>query len=206
MPHGTFLSLEGLDGTGKTTQCRLLAEWLRGRGLAVTTCTDPGGTALGAQLRDLLLHRAHELAPWAEACLFMASRAQLVAEVVRPALDAGHVVVSDRFLLSTVVYQGHAGGLDPEALWQAGRLACGGLEPRLTLVLDLAPEAASARRGRPADRIEARGPENAARVRAGFLAEARRRPEAIKVIDASGPTEAVQAAVRREVAAVLDRA
>src|SRR5262249_19770799 len=126
MPRGLFLSLDGLDGGGKSTQCRLLADWLRGRGHTVTTCVDPGGTAVGADLRQLVLPHRRELTPACEAFLFMASRAQLVAEVIRPALDAGHVVISDRFLLANVVYQGHAGGLDVEQLWQVGRLSTGG--------------------------------------------------------------------------------
>src|SRR5262249_28539762 len=139
MPRGAFLSLDGLDGTGKSTQCRLLAGWLRARGHAVTECIDPGGTAIGDVIRGLLLHHKASMSLACEALLFMASRAQLVAEVIRPALDAGRAVVCDRFLLANVVYQGHAGGLDVEQLWSVGRLATGGLEPDLTLVLDLLP-------------------------------------------------------------------
>src|SRR5215831_17025192 len=112
--RGFFLSLDGIDGTGKSTQCRLLADWLRGRGCDVVQCADPGGTAIGDALRDILLHHRGELAPACEAFLFMASRAQLVAEVIRPALDAGRVVVCDRFLLANVVYQGYGGGLEAE--------------------------------------------------------------------------------------------
>src|SRR3954452_18820318 len=141
-----FICLDGLDGTGKSTQCRLLAEWLRGRGWAVTECTDPGGTALGAQLRGLLLDYQGAMDLSCEALLFMASRAQLVAEVIRPALAAGHSVLSDRFLLANVVYQAHAGGLDPARLWEVGRFAAGGLEPDLTVVLDLPVEDSLARR------------------------------------------------------------
>src|SRR5437868_12980727 len=155
MARAPFVSLDGLDGSGKSTQCRLLAEWLRGRGLAVTECADPGGTAVGDQFRELLLHRREtQMSPACEALLFMASRAQLVAEVIRPALEAGRAVVCDRFLLANVVYQGHAGGLDVGLLWEAGRLSTGGLVPDLTLVLDLAPEKARARRRGPADRVE----------------------------------------------------
>jgi dTMP kinase len=204
--HGLFLSLDGIDGTGKSTQCRLLAEWLRGRGLPVVECADPGGTAIGAVIRDLLLDRRREMALACEALLFMASRAQLTAEVIRPALAAGSVVVSDRFLLANVVYQGHAGGLDPEQLWQVGRLSTGGLEPDLTLVLDLPLEVALARRRSRSgadDRMEGRQAEFHARVREGFLVEARRRPERIVVIDANLPVEAVQERIRQEVARVL---
>src|ERR1700726_2574713 len=113
-----FLSLDGLDGTGKSTQCRLLCDWLRQQGREVTACVDPGGTALGERLREILLHHRGTMEPAAEALMFMASRAQLVAEVIRPALAQGQIVVSDRYLLANVVYQGHAGGLDVDLLWQ----------------------------------------------------------------------------------------
>src|SRR5271154_6577087 len=112
-----FLSLDGLDGTGKSTQCRLLIEWLGGEGREVVSCIDPGGTALGQELRQILLSKRRPLARECEALLFMASRAELVAEVIRPALELGKIVVSDRFLLANVVYQGHAGGLDVDLLW-----------------------------------------------------------------------------------------
>jgi len=191
MTHGPFISLDGLDGTGKSTQCRLLADWLRERGFRVVVCADPGGTVIGDVLRDLLLHRRHEMALPCEAFLFMASRAQLTAEVIRPALDAGQAVVADRYLLANVVYQGHAGGLDPQKLWDIGRLATGGLEPDLALVLDLPLELAQSRRTGVPDRMESRADEFHARVREGFLAEARRRPERIQVVDANRPIQAV---------------
>lgn len=203
MTRGVFISLDGLDGCGKSTQCRLLADWLRRQGWAVTTCVDPGGTPLGQQLRRIVLEQRGSVAMAAEALVFMASRAQLVAEEILPALDDGHAVVSDRFLLANVVYQGHAGGLDTEQLWEVGKLSTGGLEPDLTLVLDLPPELAESRRDHPADRIESRGPEYHRRVREGFLTEARRRPERIKVIDAAAAPEAVQAVIQQEVARVL---
>jgi dTMP kinase len=205
MPRGLFLSLDGLDGGGKSTQCRLLADWLRGRGLTVTACVDPGGTAVGAELRQIALHHRRELAPACEAFLFMASRAQLVAEVIRPALDAGHVVISDRFLLANVVYQGYAGGLDVEQLWQVGRLSTGGLEPELTFVLDLPPEQARSRRDGPADRVESRPADYHARVRQGFRAEAQRRPDRIKLIDASQSVEKVHQIIRDAVLAWLEK-
>jgi dTMP kinase len=203
MTRGLFLTLDGLDGTGKSTQCRLLADWLRSQGQTVVTCADPGGTAVGDMLREVLLHRRQQMAPACEMFLFMASRAQLVAEVIRPALEAGQVVVCDRFLLANVVYQGYAGGLDPDEVWRVGRLSTGGLEPDLTLLLDLSPEQAKARRTGPTDRIEGRGPVYHARVRQGFLAEAERRPECIRVINADRPPLAVQESIRREVEPLL---
>lgn len=203
MLRSVFISLDGLDGTGKSTQCHLLAEWLRAGGHLVTTCIDPGGTPLGAQLRSLVLHHRPDIDRMCEALLFMASRAQLLAEVIRPALASGHIVVSDRYLLANVVYQGHAGGLDVERLWEVGRFAAGGLEPDLTIVLDLPLEEAAQRRGRPADRIESRDADYQARLRHGFLAEAQRRPESIRVVDAGPPAAVVQDAIRREVASIL---
>ena len=203
MSHPAFISLDGLDGTGKSTQCGLLADWLRTGGHAVTACIDPGGTPLGAQLRSLVLNYRSEIDRMGEALLFMASRAQLLAEVIRPALAAGHLVISDRFLLANIVYQGHAGGLDVERLWEVGRFAAGGLEPDLTIVLDLSPEQAARRRDRPADRIEGRDADYHARLRQGFLTEARLRPDRIRVVDASAPLGLVQEAIRREVSSFV---
>ena len=196
MPRGIFISLDGIDGTGKSTQCRLLAEALRGSGWIVTECTDPGGTEVGKLLRDVLLGHRHQLALPTEALLFMASRAQLVAEVIRPALEAGHAVVCDRFTLANVVYQGHAGGLDPQQLWDVGRLATGGLQPDLTIVLDLPVEAAMQRRARPADRFESRDADYQSRVRAGFRAEAQLHPDRIRVVDANPRVEIVHEHIR----------
>jgi dTMP kinase len=204
MSRPAFISLDGLDGVGKSTQCRLLADWLRAGGHAVRVCTDPGGTPLGEQLRSLVLHHRPEIDRMCEALLFMASRAQLLAEVIRPALASGEIVIADRFLLANVVYQGHAGGLDVERLWELGRFAAGGLEPDLTIVLDLPPEQAAQRRGRAADRIEGRASDYHVRLRQGFLAEAQRRPERIRIVDAAPPVEVVQDAIRREVSSILD--
>ncbi len=204
MTRGLFLSLDGIDGCGKSTQCALLAEWLTTRGHDVVTCREPGGTALGEQLRAIVLEQKYVLTLNAEALLFMASRAQLVAEVVRPALARGAIVVSDRYLLATVAYQGHAGGLDPRQLWEAGRLSTAGLDPDLTFVLDLPVPLAHSRRNRPPDRVESRDGAYHERVRAGFLLEARAKPEAIVVLDASAAVEAVHERIVQEVRRVLE--
>ncbi|MCI0461259.1 MAG: dTMP kinase [Gemmataceae bacterium] len=203
MKRGLFLSLDGIDGTGKSTQCRRLADWLRARGHDVQQCVDPGGTAVGTILRGIVLEHRGEIAAACEALLFMASRAQLVSEIIRPALAAGRTVVSDRYLLANVVYQGHAGGLDVGELWEVGRLSTGGLEPDLTIVLDLPLEVAQSRRGRPADRMESRPADYHQRVREGFLAEAHRRPEQIRIVDASASIEEVHARICQEVSRVL---
>src|SRR5262245_47892521 len=129
---GHFITLDGIDGTGKSTQCRLLAEWLCERGQRVVRCVDPGGTPLGDELRQILLGYRGEMTPACEAFLFMASRAELTEKVIRPALTAGQWVISDRFLLANVVYQGYGGGLDVDELWRVGQLATNGLEPSLT--------------------------------------------------------------------------
>jgi dTMP kinase len=203
MARGAFFSLDGIDGTGKSTQCRLLADWLRGRGHDVTQCADPGGTVIGDALRTILLHHHGDMTPSCEALLFMASRAQLVAEAIRPALDSGQIVVCDRFLLANVVYQGYGARLDVDELWQIGRLGTGGLEPDLTLVLDLPLEIALLRRKRAPDRMESRAREYQERVREGFLAEARRRPERIRMIDATPSIDAVHQRICKEVESVL---
>ena len=205
-PTGVFISLDGLDGTGKSTQCRLLVDWLRGCGLPVTPAVDPGGTAFGAKVRELLLHgRDEPFGPRAEAMLFMASRAELVDRVIRPALDRGEIVVSDRFLLANVVYQGHAGGLPVDDLWAVGEFVTGGIEPDLTLVFDLPVDQVVSRLTGPADRIESRGDDYRGRVRAGFLTEAGRRPDRIIVVDASPPVGEVHQTVRAIVASHMIR-
>ena len=198
MPRGFFLSLDGLDGAGKSTQCRLLAAWLREQGRTVTECPDPGGTELGRAVRAWLLDHRRGMSVVSEALLFMASRAQLVEEIIRPALAAGNVVVSDRFLLANIVYQGHASGLDPARLEQIGQFATGGCLPDLTFILDLPAEAALTRLPATQDRIERRDLEYHRRVRDGFLAEARRQADRIVVVDARQPPEMVQRLLREE--------
>jgi dTMP kinase len=172
-PHGhpgLFIALEGPDGGGKTTQAGRLAGWLRGQGFDVVACRDPGSTALGDRLRRLVLDRdAVPMVMEAEMLVYMAARAQLVAEVIQPSLAAGRVVVSDRFLLSNIVYQGVAGGLSVDDLWQVGRIATAGVLPDLTLVLDVAPETARRRKGPASDRIEERPDAYRRLVRDGFL-------------------------------------
>jgi dTMP kinase len=199
-----FFSIDGVDGSGKSTQVRLLAQWLAGLGHEVVTCRDPGSTALGEAIRALLLDR-HDLAIHrrSEMLLYMAARAQMVEEVIRPALQQGKTVVCDRYLLANVVYQGHAGGLNVADLWQVGHLAVDGLMPDLALVLDLPVAAAVARLDRPLDRMEQQGDTFHARVRQGFLDEAARTPERIRVLDASRSIDEVQVDLRAAVGRVL---
>jgi dTMP kinase len=194
---GLFFSFDGIDGVGKSTQMELFCDWLREQGRDVVQCRDPGGTPLGEALREIILHQ-HDLSvcPAAEMLLYMASRAQLVAEVVRPALAAGRTIVSDRFLVSNVAYQGHAGGVEVDDVWAVGAVATDGVHPDLTLMLDMPVEQAATRLDRELDRIEARGAEFLNRVRAGFLLEAQKAPNRIAVIDAARDIVTIQAEIR----------
>lgn len=212
-PHpGCFLVLDGPDGGGKTTQAARLADWLRSRGFDVVTCRDPGATELGNRLRSILMeHDAVPISMRAEMLLFMASRAQMIEEIIRPALASGHVVICDRFLLATIVYQGHAGGLDPAEVAAVGRSATGGLLPDLTIVLDVPPETARRRVGSARDRIEDRPSDYQERVRAGYLeatkpprrGKSRLYPAPISLVDATADPDTVFALIRREVMRVL---
>ena len=203
--RGLFLSLDGPDGGGKSSQVARLAEWIQAQGFTVTLCRDPGGTALGDRIRALLLAQNDtvSISLEAEMLLYMASRAQLVVEQIRPALQAGHVVVCDRYLLANVVYQGHAGGLAVDDLWNVGRIATGGLMPHLTLVLDVPPEVAARRIGVPRDRMEARGEEYHRRVRSGFLRALKTYPAPFRLIDANVEPDLVAAKIQNEVAHAL---
>jgi dTMP kinase len=195
-----FIALDGLDGTGKSTQQRLLCDWLRERGHDVVACRDPGTTPLGERIRSVLLARdSVAIDRRAEMLLYMAARAQLVAEVIEPALAAGKTVVSDRYLLANVVYQGHAGGLDVEEIWRVGHVATGGLLPALVVVLDMPVEAADNRIRRRRDRMEEQGDGFFRRVREGFLAEATQDSQHIVVINAARSIEEVHAEIRAQV-------
>lgn len=199
-----FISLDGIDGAGKTTQWDLLTRWLREQGREVVAARDPGSTPLGERIREVLLHdHGAQIARSSEMLLFMAARAQLVEEIIRPALNRGQTVVTDRFLLSTVVYQGHAGGLDVDEIWRVGRVATAGVLPRLTIVLDMPLDAAAARMQRSLDRMEQQGEAFRRRLRDGFLCEARRDPGRIQIVDASQGIDEVQNAIRRAVAPLL---
>ena len=192
-----FFSFDGADGGGKTTQQRLFCEWLRSSGRDVVACRDPGSTRLGDAIRQILLSGGGvPIARTSEMLLYMAARAQLVEEVIAPALAAGKTVVSDRYLLANLVYQGHAGGLDLDELRQIGGVATKGLEPTLSFVLDLPDDVAAARLNRPLDRMEQQGDAFRAALRAGYLAEAARQPERIIVIDAARSIDAVQTEIR----------
>lgn len=209
---GRFVTLEGPDGAGKSSQAERLARWLRSRGWPVTLTREPGGTALGEGIRTLVLHDATERSARADALLFAAARAEHVATVIRPALGRGEIVVCDRYSDSTLAYQGFGGGESLSDLEALIAYATGGLRPGLTLLLDLPVEAGLKRRsGGPAaarTRFEDRGLHDLAfheRVLAGFRTLAAAEPERWRIVDASASPDAAAAAIRAHVGAWLGR-
>jgi dTMP kinase len=199
-----FFSFDGVDGVGKTTQMESFCQWLRDQSYEVVSCRDPGSTKLGEAIRGVLLGRDNTpIHRRSEMLLYMAARAQMVEEIIRPALGTGKIVVSDRFLLANVVYQGYAGGLDVESIRQVGELATGHLVPDLTFVLDMDDELAASRIRREHDRMESQGKEFRRAVRQGYLNEAQLRGHTIVVIDASRDVDVVQAEIRSEAQKVL---
>ncbi len=200
-PRGTttmFFSFDGIDGVGKTTQMQLFHEWLVAQGLDIVTCRDPGSTRLGERVREILLKsdETTTISARSEMLLYMAARAQLVEEVIHPALSAGMVVISDRYLLANIVYQGYAGGLALPEIRDVGRVATGGLMPDCVFLLDMAPRDARERMGAELDRIEQRGDEYREKLRAGFLAEAQVMGNSIRVINAGRSIDAIQTELR----------
>lgn len=206
---GLFITLEGGDGAGKSTQAELLQGWLEGLGCEVVRTREPGGTRLGAEIRRLLLHGGDEIGevdPRAEALLYAADRAQHVAAVVRPALERRAVVVQDRYIDSSLAYQAAGRPLDPAEIRDLSEWATGGLWPELTVLLDIAPETAAMRRdirGGGADRLESEADEFHVRVREGFLAQAAADPGRFLVLDASLPASDLHALIAARVAPLL---
>lgn len=203
---GLYITFEGGDGAGKTTQAEMLAGWLTSRGMEVVRTRDPGGTPLGVAVRELLLHGEH-VDERAEALLYAADRAQNLAEVVRPALSRGAAVVQDRYIDSSLAYQGAGRPLPSSEIRTLNEWATEGLWPRLTVLLDVSPELAAARRkaaGQQADRLEREAAEFHRRVREGFLELAAAEPERFLVLDASLPVDELHDAIVARVAPLLD--
>lgn len=197
---GLFITLEGGDGVGKSTQAALLEEWLRERGRTVVRTREPGGTAAGVEIREIVLHHRGDIAPRAEALLYAADRAHHIATVVRPALERGEVVVQDRYIDSSVAYQGAGRVLDAGQVRDLSLWAAEGLLPDLTILLDLDETAARARLDTSRtryDRLEAERSEFHARVRAAYLGLAEAEPERFLVVDAALPLEEIAADIRR---------
>ncbi len=208
MKRGLFLSFEGGEGSGKSLQARGLAQTLIERGREVVLTREPGGTAAGERIRDILLHaREIPLSPEAQVLLFSSARAQLVREVIRPALDTGKIVIADRFFDSTVVYQGHAHGVSLEAIREVTRLAVGTLVPDRTFLLDVPVEVGLARSGWRAeakwDRFEADATDFHVRVRDAYLRLAAADPRRFVVIRADRDESEVASDIRRDVDALL---
>ena len=189
--RGRFIVLDGPDGAGKSTQFHRLAAYVRRGGVEVCEVRDPGGTAIGERIRELLLDPDHErMDVRCEMLLYMASRAQLVAERIRPALRRGELVLADRFISSTLAYQGTAGGLPPEDIRSVGEAAVGDTRPDWTVIFDVDGETAAKRLNPLLDRIELRGRPYHRRVRRGYLDQAAAEPDRYMVIDAgAGPDE-----------------
>lgn len=202
-----FLTFEGIDGSGKSTQLQMLSARLRDRGMEVTTAREPGGTAIGDAIRRILLDSATQrLAPEAELLLYFASRAQNVSEVIAPALAEGRVVLCDRYVDASAAYQGYGRGLGTDAVMHLEKIACRGLKPARTWVLDIEPSTAVARalernRGAAASgssdesRFERESLEFFARVRRGYLEIAAREPSRVVVVNAERPIEAIHAEI-----------
>lgn len=190
-----FLTLEGIDFSGKSTQCRRIIRWFEEHGFPHLLVREPGGTSVSEAIRGLLLDPAHAgMTPGAELFLFSAARAQLVTERIRPALESGVSVIADRFFDSTTAYQGYGRGLDLDAIFRIHALATGGLEPDLTLCYDIPWEVSAERRrmrGGTLDRMEAADRAFFERVRLGYLALAERFPRRFVVIDGSADEERV---------------
>lgn len=197
---GAFVTLEGVDGAGKSTQARLIAAALERSGRDVLSLREPGGSAISEKIRALLLDPANAgMGDTCELLLYEAARAQLVHEVVAPALAQGRIVVCDRFYDSTTAYQGYANGMDLGAVRRANALAVGACHPDLTLVFDIDPAKAAARaaaRDRAQDRMEAKGLAYQERVAAGFRAIAAAESERVRLVDASRGIDAIHADVR----------
>lgn len=204
--RGLWITLEGGDGSGKTTQAALLEEWLRAQGREVLRTREPGGSEVGVLIRDIVLHHRGDIAPRAEALLYAADRAHHVATVVRPALARGGIVIQDRYLDSSVAYQGAGRVLDADEVRELSLWAAEGALPDLTVLLDLDP--ADARRrldsaDKPFDRLEAEREEFHRRVRDAYLGLAAAEPERFLVVDAARDPGAIADEVRARVARLL---
>lgn len=196
MKKGLFITFEGPEGAGKSTQCRRLAAWLKRRGYSVLLTREPGGTRIGRQLRKILLNKNHhEISPAVELFLYEASRAILVSEVIIPALKKGRAVIVDRFQDSTWTYQGWAGKMDLKLIDRLGQEVLGGLRPQITFLLDLPVRKGLARVRHP-NRFEAKPLAFHEKVREGYLTLARREKGRIWRIDADRPADEVQGTIQ----------
>lgn len=188
---GLFITFEGADGCGKTTQLNLLKEYLEKNGYDVLVTREPGGKGLGEKFREILLNYDGVVSERCESFLFLADRAQNIDTIVKPAIDAGKIVLCDRHIDSSVAYQGYGRGLDIEKIKQLNTLATGGLLPDLTLVFDIDIETSMKRVGKEKDRMESAGNEFFNRVRNGYLELAKQEPKRIKVVNSTASIEEI---------------
>lgn len=191
MNKGLFITFEGADGCGKTTQLMLMAKYLKEHGTDVLVTREPGAKGLGEKLREILLNYEGEVSSQAEAFLFLADRAQHMDVIIKPAVAAGKFVLCDRHTDSTVAYQGYGRGIDISRINMLNDIATGGRKPDLTIVFDVDVETSLARVGKEKDRMENAGMEFFNRVRNGYLQIAKQEPERVKVIDATQSIEAI---------------
>lgn len=207
MKKGIFVTIEGCEGAGKTTQAKLLADYLTTQGHQVLVTREPGGTVIGEKIRKILLDRDHrELAPRVELLLYLASRSQLVSQVIKPALEEGKIVISDRFHHSSLAYQGGARALNMLLVQQINEFATEGVLPDITFLLDLPPEIGMERKGSyDEDRMEGQGIEFHQKVRLAFLSLASQEPERIVVLDADQPVEQISTSINKHMKALLDK-
>lgn len=189
MTKGLFITFEGGDGCGKTTQINLLDKYLQDKGFKTLVTREPGAKGLGVKLREILLNYDGEVSPTCESFLFLADRAQHVDCIIKPALKDGVIVLCDRHTDSTVAYQGYGRGLDLEQIHKLNNIATSGLKPDLTVVLDVDVKTSMQRVGKEKDRMESAGVEFFKRVRNGFLEIAKQEPERVKVINSSDSIE-----------------
>lgn len=188
---GFFITFEGADGCGKTTQSEKVQEYLENLGYEVVWTREPGSKGLGQNIRQLLLHYDGDVAPMCEAFLFLADRAQHIENLIKPAISQGKIVICDRHTDSTIAYQGYGRGEDIEQLKYLNNLATAGLKPDLTLVFDVSTEVAQTRVGSEKDRMESAGIEFHKKVRQGYLKIAEQEPQRVKIIDANNSIDEV---------------
>lgn len=195
---GIFITFEGIDGCGKTTQMNLLAEYLKSKGVEVVITREPGSKGIGEKIREILLNYDGEVSSNCESFLFLADRAQHIDMLVKPAIESGKIVLCDRHIDSTVAYQGYGRGLDLERIKMLNNLATSGLKPNLTFVFDIDVETALTRVGKSQDRMESAGIEFFEKTRRGYLEIAKQEPDRVKVINSKDNIENIFEQVKTE--------
>jgi len=200
---GKFITFEGSEGCGKSTQSKLLFDYLKSKGLKVTYLREPGGVVLSESIREILLNPKSEICPEAETLLYMAARAQVVEEIIKPGLNRGEIIICDRFLDSTIAYQGYGLGIDIKLIKSIGSFTTQGIKPSLTIFLDLPVKSGLFYRNNCQDRIEQRPVSYHQKVRRGYLALAKEEPRRIKIVKVESDKDKTQANIREIVNGIL---